>query len=105
MTTPKTITAWVSTKGEYTFEAGQLLPNGWQGKFISAEHVEARIDELEAKLAKAVNALTEAANDLDDYSPLTGNTIETHGSKTIRATIAELKGDAAIVAKVMGEGE
>jgi hypothetical protein len=90
--TPKTITAWVDRDGRNTFEAGQLLPKGWQGNFISEEHVEARIAELEAKLAKAVNALIEAANDLDDYSPLTGNTIETHGSKTIRATLAELKG-------------
>ena len=97
MTTPKTITAWVD-RGVYEFEAGQLLPNGWQGTFISAEHVEDRVAELEAKLAKAVDALefydevlTVFASENELNSEIAEGTHDRDGGKLARATIAELK--------------
>ena len=52
-----------------------------------------RAEAAEAKLAQAVKALRGAAEYLDDYSPLTGNAIETSASKHIRATLAEIGDD------------
>ena len=52
-----------------------------------------RIEELEAKLAKAVETLGIAAEWLDDYSAFTGNTYETTKSKTVRVAIAKIKGE------------
>jgi hypothetical protein len=52
-----------------------------------------RIEELEAKLAVAVEALGIAAEWLDDYSAFTGNTYETTKSKTVRVAIAKIKGE------------
>ena len=52
-----------------------------------------RIEELEAKLAMAVEALGIAAEWLDDYSAFTGNTYETTKSKTVRVAIAKIKGE------------
>ena len=99
MTTPKTITAWVSTKGEYTFEAGQLLPNGWQGKFIS--------EDLAAELVRAgMEAAAdhiEPKNERDDWTQYAH---DKHAiAASVRYTSTNPKIIAAIVAKVMGEGE
>lgn len=58
-----------------------------------AEAAEAERDALQAKLAVAVEALSSAADDLDDYSPLTGNTIETTASRSARAALAQLTAD------------
>jgi hypothetical protein len=48
---------------------------------------------LHSQLAQAVKALRGAAEYLDYYSPLTGNSIETSAYKRIRATLAEIGGD------------
>lgn len=49
----------------------------------------ARADALKAEVARLRNALMDAASNLDDYSPLTGNTIETPASKAARASLAQ----------------
>ena len=52
------------------------------------------VDRIKEKLEKAIYELGGAAEELDDYSPLTGNTIETYASRQIRNKIAQLKEDA-----------
>ena len=58
------------------------------------EQLAAACEELEAKLAKALRVMMEAAEGQNDYSPLTGNTVETRYSKYLRKVVAELKGEA-----------
>jgi hypothetical protein len=59
---------------------------GLPGKYVTLEDYKA----LQAQLAKARGALEGAASELDDYSPLTGNTVETVASRSVRKTIALL---------------
>jgi hypothetical protein len=75
--------------------AAEVLDDGYRlTKMCHQSHeAAARIKELEAKLAKAVEALGTAAEWLDDYSAFTGNTYETTKSKTVRVAIAKIKGE------------
>ena len=61
-----------------------LYHNAEHGKLVVIQR------DTEAQLAQAVDALKCAAEDLEDYSPLTGNTIETSASKRVRATLAKI---------------
>ena len=104
--TLKTITAWVDRDGRYTFEAGQLLPNGWQGEFISAD--------LAAELVRA--GMEAAYVDMKVFAPHEEhNTGPEHdigyasGYHTAMNRVSAVSTDpeaiAAIVAKALGEGE
>ena len=75
--------------------AAEVLDDGYRlTKMCHQSHEAAdRIEELEAKLSKAVEVLGIAAEWLDDYSEFTGNTYETTKSKTVRVAIAKIKGE------------
>lgn len=58
----------------------------------SVEYVRADMfASLQAENQRLRNALEAAAQALDDYSPLTGNTIETFASRAARAALLEQK--------------
>lgn len=85
---PERITAWLSKDGSTRFEGGRLFPAGVEVEYIRAD----RIEELEAKLAKAVECLS-------FYGALIGGKHENPWhvysedfGKKARTTIAELTG-------------
>lgn len=54
----------------------------------AADAINAARERAKERAKVLVEALKDAAADLDDYSPLTGNTVQTVASMRIRATIA-----------------
>lgn len=68
----------------------ERVSTGATDQIVCAEAAD-RIEALEARVAaadKLAEALSNAAADLDDYSPLTGNTIETVSAATARKALA-----------------
>ena len=124
--TPKTITAWVDRDGRNTFEAGQLLPKGWQGNFIS-EDLAAEL--VRAGMESAANEIERLRAALEPFSEMAGELFADNWNRSdhvflldryngaiitaghffdarqaIRHTSTVPEAIAAIVAKVMGEG-
>jgi len=60
---------------------------------VTGTHHDETVTALEAKVARLEAALKAAADDLDDYSPLTGRTFETSQSRAIRQALKETLND------------
>lgn len=80
---PERITAWLSKDGSTRFEGGKLFPAGVEVEYVRADHIE----ELEAKLAKAVEGFGKLAclGNGNCYGHSYGNVIA-------QRYLAELKG-------------
>jgi hypothetical protein len=60
---PERITAWLSKDGSTQFEGGRLFPAGVEVEYVRAY----RIEELESKLAKAVEEKLDAISTLEAW--------------------------------------
>lgn len=59
-----------------------------EGYYVSADDA-IKLAKMVLAADKLVDALRGASEDLDDYSPLTGNAIETNAAKRCRAALSE----------------
>lgn len=88
----ETYSVWCSGPARHSMDYGfnrEVAVESWNTRAYAAP----RVKPLDVpRVVALVEALRAAADALDDYSPLTGNAIETPASRSARAALSALEG-------------